>query len=59
MTTPTEDGHSDKPRAIITVLMDCTEAEEAIIRARAAKRGMTPEDFIRTRLGLLPFRMIR
>ena len=59
MTTPTEDGPSDKPRAIIAVLMDWTEAEEAVIRARAAKRGMTPEDFIRTRLGLLPFRMIR
>ena len=59
MTTETEDGPSDKPRAIVTVIMDWTDEEEAIIHAGAARLGLTPEDYIRTRLGLLPFRMVR
>ena len=60
MTTPTEDGDINKPTPqIITVIMDWTDEEEAIIHARAARLGLTPEDYIRTRLGLLPFRMVR
>lgn len=57
MTTPTQDGGTDKSAArMITVIVDFTDEEEAILLSRAAEMGLTPEDYMRTRLGLLPLR---
>lgn len=58
MTTTTENcGNNRGADRTIAVDLDLTEAEEAMLTARAAQKGLTLEEYIRTLLGYAP--MIR